>query len=121
MRALPLAVALLVGCASHADRYEAGNKALSEGDGLMYSVVIAPVLQEALNDCIPSGTEGAAPMLMVLADVLPDGAPTNVVVEPDSKGSGCLKERIEASRFFKPPLEPGQESFPIGVRIETAY
>ena len=84
----------------------------------MYSVIIAPVLQIALNTCIPKGTRGAARVIMVLADISPEGAARNVVVQPDSAGTDCVIEKISRARFRKPPLEPGQESFPIGLRIE---
>lgn len=119
-RAAVLLAFLVSACAPGlAERYEAGNRALSAGDGLMYSVVIAPVLQEALNTCIPEGTAGAAPVLMILADIGANGLAHGVVVRPESPGSDCVRERIEQSRFHKPPLGPGQASFPIGLRVES--
>ena len=106
-------------CAANlAERYEKGNQALSTGDGPMYSVIIAPALQDALNTCIPKGTPGAAPVIMVLADISAEGAARNVVVQPDSAGTNCVSEKISQAHFHKPPLEAGQESFPIGLRIE---
>ena len=84
----------------------------------MYSVIIAPVLQDALNTCIPKDTPGASKVLMVLADIGENGLATDVVVQPDSPGSDCVRERIEQSRFHRPPLAAGQASFPIGLRIE---
>lgn len=120
MRALALAASLLAAScgAGLAERYEAGNQALSTGDGPMYSVIIAPVLQEALNTCIPEGTDGAAPVLMILADIGANGLARNVLVEPESPGADCVRERIEQSRFHRPPLAPGQATFPIGLRVE---
>lgn len=120
MRLLTVCACLLASaCAPGlAERYEAGNQALSSGDGLMYSVVIAPVLQEALNTCIPEGTDGAAAILMILADIGENGLARNVVVQPDSAGSACVRARIEESRFHRPPLRAGQEQFPIGLRVE---
>lgn len=120
MRALALGGCLLASAcaASLAERYETGNQALSSGKGLMYSVVIAPVLQEALNTCIPEGTDGSAKVLMILADIGANGLASNVVVRPDSPGSACVRERIEESRFHRPPLQDGQAQFPIGLRVE---
>lgn len=121
-RLLPVYGLLAASCVGGlAERYEAGNRALSTGDGPMYSVIIAPVLQEALNGCIPAGTAGASRVLMILADIEASGMARNVVVEPDSPGSHCVKERLGQSRFRAPPLQPGQSSFPIGLRIEQGY
>ncbi len=118
-RGMSLAACLLVSCtAGLAERYQAGNQALSTGDGPMYSVIIAPVLQDALNTCIPEGTPGAAPVLMILADIEANGMARNVEVRPDSPGADCVRQRMEQSRFHKPPLASGQATFPIGLRID---
>jgi hypothetical protein len=102
-----------------AARYAAGNAALSTGDGPMYFVVIAPALQRALNHCIPPGTPGASPMLVVVADIDASGSAANLDVEPDSPGSDCVRRELRAAQLPKPPLAPGATSFPIGLRIET--
>lgn len=114
---LPL---ILAACGpSLATRYEAGNQALSHGDGAMYFVVISPRLQRALNDCIPPGTPAASPMLMVVADVDAEGNAPNLQVEPDSPGSACVRRRLTEQPLPRPPLKPGTKSFPIGLRIDT--
>ena len=119
--ALPIMLAAVAaGCGPGlAERYGAGNRALSSGDGAMYFVVIAPALQAALNRCIPPGTPGASPMLVVVADVDALGAATRVEVEPDSPGSDCVRRALGEARLPKPPLAPGATSFPIGLRIDT--
>lgn len=115
-----LAAAALAGCAPGlAERYGAGNRALSSGAGPVYFVVLAPVLHAALNRCIPPGTAGAAPTLVVVADVDAAGTATNVGVEPDSPGSDCLRRELRNTRLPKPPLSAGAASFPIGLRIDT--
>ena len=120
----PLAVLLsalaLQACGpSLATRYEAGNRALSWGDGAMYFVVISPVLQAALNDCIPAGTAGASPVLVLVADVDAGGTAHGIDVEPDSPGTACLAQRLSNKPLPKPPLAEGAVRFPIGLRIET--
>jgi len=114
-----LPLALLACGPSLATRYEAGNRALSQGDGAMYFIVISPLLQRALNDCIPPGTPGASPMLVVVADVDADGNAPNLRVEPDSPGSACVRRRLTEKPLPRPPLEPGAATFPIGLRIDT--
>lgn len=117
---LALVLGTVAGCGpSLATRYEAGNQALSHGDGAMYFVVISPRLQQALNECIPPGTPGASPMLMVVADVDADGNAPNLEVRPKSIGSDCLQQRLSENPLPKPPLKPGATSFPIGLRIDT--
>lgn len=104
---------------SLATRYEEGNRALSWGDGAMYFVVISPVLQQALNACIPEGTKDASPVLVLVADVDASGAAHRLDVEPDSPGTDCLAQRLNDNPLPKPPLAKGATSFPIGLRIET--
>jgi hypothetical protein len=117
---LLLGSSILAACGpSLATRYEAGNQALSHGDGAMYFVVISPRLQQALNECIPSGTAGASPMLMVVADVDAGGNAPNLEVHPESAGSECVQQRLTENPLPKPPLKPGATSFPIGLRIDT--
>ena len=120
-RALVVALALALGACgpSLATRYENGNRALSHGDGAMYFVVISPRLQAALNECIPSGTPGASPMLMVVADVDADGNAPNLQVEPDSPGSDCVRRRLTEKPLPRPPLKPGAKTFPVGLRVDT--
>ena len=111
---------LLAACGpSLATRYEAGNMALSHGDGAMYFVVISPVLQRALNDCIPAGTPGASKMLVVVADIDALGNAPNLEVQPDSPGSECLRRYLTSKPFPRPPLKPGATTCPIGLRIDT--
>jgi hypothetical protein len=100
-------------------RYEAGNRALSVGDGAMYFVVISPVLQAALNECIPPGTQGASPMLVLVADVDASGTAHDLELEPDSAGTDCVQRRLIEKPLPRPPLAPGASSFPIGLRIDT--
>ena len=120
-RALLVALALaLAACGpSLAMRYENGNRALSHGDGAMYFVVISPRLQAALNECIPPGTPGASPMLMVVADVDAEGNAPNLQVEPDSPGSDCVRRRLTEKPLPRPPLKPGAKTFPVGLRVDT--
>lgn len=120
-RAALIVAAALAGCAPGlAERYGAGNRALSTGDGATYFVVLGPILQQALNACIPAGMPGAAPVLVVVADVDAAGAAHRVRAEPDSSGSDCLERRLAEARLPRPPLQPGQDTFPIGLRISTA-
>lgn len=115
-----LTTAALAACAPGlAERYGAGNRALSTGEGAMYFVVLAPVLQQALNECIPAGLPGASPVLVVVADVDAAGAARAVRAEPDSSGTDCLERRLAETPLPRPPLQPGQDSFPIGLRIST--
>lgn len=116
---LPLALTIAACGPSLAARYETGNRALSWGDGAMYFVVISPVLQRALNECIPAGTPGASPVLMVVADVDAGGNAPNLEVHPPSPGSDCVQRRLSEQPLPKPPLKPGATSFPIGLRIDT--
>ena len=105
--------------ASLAERYETGNNALSAGDGAMYFVVISPRLQAALNTCIPKGTPGASPVLVLVADVDASGNATDVDIEPDSPGTDCVYRHLTEQPLPKPPLKPGATTFPIGLRIDT--
>jgi hypothetical protein len=115
-----LLVVLASACGpSLAVRYEAGNRALSAGDGAMYFVRISAALREMLNECIPAGTPGAAPMLVLVADVDAAGNARNLDLEPDSPGTECLAQRIAQKPLPRPPLADGATSFPIGLRIET--
>lgn len=118
---LPLLLSLgAAACgAGLAERYEAGNRALSVGDGAMYFVVISPRLQAALNACIPPGTPGASPMLVLVADVDADGTARNLDVEPDSSGTDCVRRQLTERPLPRPPLAAGASSFPIGLRIDT--
>lgn len=102
-----------------ATRYETGNNALSVGDGAMYFVVISPVLQRVLNQCIPPGMPGASPTLMILADVDAAGTAQNLVVRPDSPGTDCVFQQLGEKPLPKPPLKAGAATFPIGLRIDT--
>lgn len=115
-----LLCALLAGCgASLGARYETGNRALSDGEGALYFLMISPRIQRALNDCIPSGTPGASAVIVLVADVAASGEARSVDVEPDSPGTGCFAERLTARPLPPPPVAPGAASFPIGLRIET--
>ena len=120
-RRLPLLLALATAACGPtlATRYETGNNALSWGDGAMYFVVISPVLQRVLNECIPAGTPGASPVLMVVADVEADGTAPNLEVHPPSPGSACVQQQLRQQPLPKPPLKPGAKTFPIGLRIDT--
>jgi len=100
-------------------RYAAGNAALSTGEGPVYFVVIAPLLQQALNRCIPMGTPGASPTLVVVADVDANGRAQDLDIEPDSPGTDCVAEALLARPLPRPPLTPGATSFPIGLKIEA--
>ncbi len=111
---------LLAACAPGlAARYETGNRALSDGDGAMYFLMISPALQRALNECIPAGTPGASPVIVLVADVTAEGVPANLDIEPDSPGTDCLEQRLTGKPLPRPPLAPGMTRFPIGLRIET--
>ena len=119
-RSLLLGAALLnVGCTSLADRYATGNKALSEKDGPMYFVVISPRLQAALNECIPPGSKGASPLIVLVADVDAAGMAHDLDITPHSAGTDCVRERLTSKPLPRPPLAPGAERFPIGLKIET--
>ena len=115
-----IAAAALAACGPGlAARYAAGNRALSQGDGAVYFVVLAPVLQEALNRCIPPGTPGASPTLVLVADVDAAGRASGVQVEPDSPGSDCVRRALADTTLPRPPLAAGATSLPIGLRIDT--
>jgi hypothetical protein len=121
MRILALLSALLAAAcgASLGARYEAGNRAVSDGEGALYFILISPRVQRALNDCIPAGTPGAAPVLVLVADVTRAGEMQDVDIEPDSPGTDCVVRRLRERPLPPPPVSPGGESFPIGLRIET--
>lgn len=121
MRLACLLCALLAaGCgASLATRYETGNRALSDGDGALYFLLISPRIQRALNECIPAGTPGASPVIVLVADVAASGQAQDVDVEPDSPGTDCFVQRLSERPLPPPPVAPGATSFPIGLRIET--
>lgn len=121
MRVVALLCTLLAAAcgASLGARYEAGNRALSDGDGALYFLVISPRLQRALNECIPAGMPGASPVLVLVADVTAAGQMQDVDVEPDSPGTGCVVERLTERPLPPPPVARGAETFPIGLRIET--
>ena len=120
-RVLLLFVIVLSACGPGlAARFEQGNAALSSGDGPTYFVVIAPRLQQALNRCIPPGTAGASPTLVLVADIDAAGTPHDLEVEPASPGRDCVRDALRQQQFPRPPLGPGAQIFPIGVRIDTA-
>ena len=121
IRALAAGAALLLAACgpSLATRYEAGNNALSYGDGPMYFVVISPILRDALNTCIPPGTPGASPTLVLVADVDGTGKVHDLEVRPRSPGSECVAGQLTRRPLPKPPLAPGAVFFPIGLRIDT--
>lgn len=120
-RLLALAALLAAGCTPGlAERYGAGNRALSTSEGAVYFVVLGPILQRALNDCIPLGTPGAAPLLVVVADIDAAGNAHRVRVEPESPGSECVQTTLARTPLPTPPLAPGQAYFPIGLRVDTA-
>lgn len=112
--------AALAACGpSLATRYEVGNRALSDGDGALYFIVISPRLMQALNECIPAGTQGASPVLVLVADVPYSGVPQDLDIEPDSPGTRCVEQRLTERPLPRPPLQAGSATFPIGLRIET--
>lgn len=115
---LPLGAALAACGPGLAARYAAGNQALSSGDGPAYFVVLGPLLQRELNRCMPPGT-GGPPLLVLVADVQADGTATSVDVEPDSRGAECLRRALAETRLPRPPLAPGSDTFPIGLRIDA--
>ena len=121
MRIAALLLALLAtACGGNlAERYETGNRALSAGDGAMYFVRISAALRLVLNECIPAGTPGASPVLVLVADVDAEGRVANLEVEPDSPGTDCLAERLTGKPLPRPPLAAGATSFPVGLRIDT--
>jgi hypothetical protein len=114
-----LASALWACGPSLAARYAAGNRNLSTPEGAVYFVVLSPVLQRALNTCIPPGTPGASPVLVLVADVDASGAAQDIDIEPDGVGTRCVHERLSAARLHPPPLAPGADHYPIGLRIDT--
>ena len=85
----------------------------------MYFVVISPILQAALNTCIPVGTPGASPVLVLVADVDASGAAVDLDIEPDSPGTECVYRHLTENPLPRPPLKTGAGSFPIGLRIDT--
>lgn len=106
------------GCASLADRYEKGNAALSTPFGVAYTVLLSPLLQSALNECIPKGAPAPSPLLVLVADIDAQGRASDVDVEPESDGADCLERRIGEATLPAPPLAPGERSYPIGLRVE---
>lgn len=120
---LPLALlpaALLAACAApFADRFAAGSATVNTPEGAAYLVIIGPRLQRALNACIPAGTKGASPTLVLVADVQPTGQATAVDVEPDGPGTDCLAEDFAGAPLAPPPLKAGQDRFALGLKIET--
>ena len=112
--------AVLAGCGPDlATRYEAGNLALSSGEGAVYFVVLSPRLQQALNACIPAGTPGASPTLVLVADVDAAGSVSDLDIEPDSRGAECVERELLARPWPRPPLAAGTARFPVGLRIDT--
>lgn len=118
---VPLCLAAgLTGClGAFTDRYERGNAALSTAEGAVYLVVLSPRLQQALNDCIPAGTPGASPVIVLVANVNPDGHAEDIDVEPDSPGTACFERELAGRPLTRPPLKPGEKVFPIGLKIES--
>ena len=115
---------LLAGCLAgclggFTERYARGNAALSTDEGAVYLVVISPILQQALNHCIPEGTPGASRVIVLVADVNRDGYAEGIDVEPDSGGTACLEQQLYGRLLPKPPLRPGEDRFPVGLKIET--
>lgn len=115
-----LSFALLAGCATpFAERFAAGSRAMNTPEGAAYLILIGPRLQRALNACIPTGTAGASPTLVLVADVQPSGQALAVDVEPDGPGTGCLVDDLAGEPLALPPLKPGQAVLPVGLKIET--
>ena len=85
----------------------------------MYFVVISAHLQQILNRCIPHGTKGASPTLVLVADIDAQGVPSGLDLEPDSKGTDCVRQDLTEKPWPKPPLAPGATTFPVGLRIDT--
>lgn len=116
-----LCVCGTISCAtSLAARFEQGSQALSTGEGAAYFVRIGPILQDALNMCIPSSLRPPSKMIMVLADITQAGTATKVVVEPSSEGTRCVADQFSKARFPPPPMQPGEEIFPLGIRVDLA-
>lgn len=111
--------ALLAGCASFADRFERGNANLSTGDGAVYLVLLSPILQNALNSCIPSGKSGNSPVIVLVADIDARGEAHDIDVEPDSAGTDCLADALTGRMLPRPPLAAGELAYPIGLKIEN--
>jgi hypothetical protein len=102
-----------------AARFAAGSAALATNEGAADLVVISPILQDALNTCIPPGTPGASKVLVVVADIDVSGIPQDLDVEPSSRGTTCLAQRLAARPLPKPPLAAGASTFPVGLKIEN--
>jgi hypothetical protein len=122
MRSLLVAllVAFAAGCASLADRFERGNARMSTPAGLAYLVLMSPRLQQAMDLCMPPGTARPSPTLVLVADLDAAGAASNVRVEPSSEDSDCMREEFRRRGFPPPPLQPGEERYPVGLRIDLA-
>ena len=116
--AIAALLAPLAACTTLADRFERGSQALSTGDGAAYFVRIGPILQDALNICIPSSLKPPSPTIMVLADIDAVGAASDVVIEPESEGTRCIEDELGRARFPAPPLAAGATTFPLGIRID---
>lgn len=101
-----------------ATRFEKGSQALSTGEGAAYFVRMGPILQDALNTCIPFSLPPPAKMIMVLADITKAGTASDVVVEPASEGTLCVADQLSKARFPPPPIVAGEEMFPIGIRVD---
>jgi len=105
-------------CASLADRFERGSAALSTPFGIAYLVLMSPILQDALNACLPSGDPPPSPRIVIVADILESGKARAVDVRPRAAGTRCVAARFESAVFPRPPLAAGEESFPIGIRVD---
>lgn len=115
-----LTLALFSSCsAPFADRFAAGSAAMNTPEGAAYLVIIGPRLQRALNACIPPGTTGASPTLVLVAEVEPSGQATRVDVEPDGPGTRCLTAELGGDPLPMPPLKEGQARLPLGLKIVT--
>ncbi len=121
-RWIPLVCGLCaISCVSNlASRFEKGSKALSTGEGAAYFVRVGPILQDALNTCIPSSLPPPSPMIMVLADITNAGVASDVVVEPSSDGTRCVADQLSKAHFPPPPVVAGEETFPLGIRVDLA-
>lgn len=117
--AIPLLVALAGCVTSFADRFAAGSARMNTPQGAGYLVIVGPRLQRVLNDCIPAGTPGASPTIVLVAEVQPDGRALDVDVEPDGPGTDCVVDALTSEPLPRPPLAPGAAAFPVGLKIET--
>lgn len=100
-------------------RAELGDQIASTKVGADYSEALSSMVAEARRKCAAAGLPlQAGDMVTIVADVMQDGAWSNVVVDPASAAANChVRELIAAKRPAPEGWDWKQGEFPLTLRL----